>query len=145
MPRKKVGFLLLIVCVMIGAALLTAYCINQALTGRVIGLYVDTLQKAKDCFTEYQNNKEEKSYLNGVTSFDRAVQIVFTKCEHLNLYKERQTLMAVKQLLSTHPNAVDDNLSLLLPALDRIIEVPQLRVSYGELLDFYNTVNHATG
>lgn len=143
MFRKKVIILLLLICV-IAIAASVLFTINKRNTDWVIDAYVAALENAKVNFSDYHETGNKSSYTKGVTSLNDAVQIILTEGERLDIYQERQTLLASCNILSAHPNSIDDNIPMLLSALDRIIKEPQRRVSYGELLDFYNTCNHAT-
>ena len=144
MSRKKVIILLLLICVIaITASVL--FAINKRHTDWVVDAYIAALENAKTHFSDYRTTGSDSSYTKGVTSLNDAVQIILTEGERLDIYQERQTLMASCSILSLHPSSIDDNIPMLLSALDRIINDPQKRVSYGELLDFYNVCNHTAG
>ena len=144
MSRKKGVLLILLICMIIAIAVSVLFSLNQRHADRVIASFVAAMENAKFNFSDYHETGNKSSYTKGVTALNDAVQIILTEGERLDIYQERQTLLASYNLLSAHPNSVDDNISMLLSALDRIINDPQKRVSYGELLDFYNTCNHAT-
>ena len=144
MFRKKVIILLLLIC-FITITVSLIFTINKRHTDWVTGAYVAALENAKLNFSDYHKSGSDSSYAKGVTSLNDAVQIILTEGERLDIYQERQTLMASCSILSLHPSSIDDNIPMLLSALDRIINDPQKRVSYGELLDFYNVCNHTAG
>lgn len=144
MFRKKVVFLILLICMIMAIAVSALFSVNQRHTDRVMASFVAAMENAKAAFSSYQETGSETSYQKGVAALNDAIQIVLTEGERLDIYQERQTLMASYSILSLHPSSIDDNIPILLSALDRIINDPQKRVSYGELLDFYNTCNHAT-
>ena len=135
--------LLLICFITITVSLI--FTINKRHTDWVTGAYVAALENAKLNFSDYHKSGSDSSYAKGVTSLNDAVQIILTEGERLDIYQERQTLMASCSILSLHPSSIDDNIPMLLSALDRIINDPQKRVSYCELLDFYNVCNHTAG
>ena len=143
MSRKKVIILLLLICI-IAIAASVLFAINKRHTDWVVDAYIAALENAKTHFSDYRTTGSDSSYTKGVTSLNDAVQIILTEGERLDIYQERQTLLASYNILSAHPSSVDENIPMLLSALDRIINEPQKRVSYCELLDFYNTVNHTT-
>lgn len=143
MFRKKVIILLLLIC-FIAITVSLIFTINKRHTDWVTGAYVAALENAKASFSEYQETGSDSSYQKGVAALNDAIQIVLTEGERLDIYQERQTLLASYNILSSHPSSIDDNIPMLLSALDRIIKEPQKRVSYGELLDFYNTANHTS-
>lgn len=143
MSRKKVILLLLLICI-IAITVSVLFSINQRHSDRVIASFVAAMENAKAAFSDYQETGSGTSYKNGVAAINDAVQIVLTEGERLDIYQERQTLLASYNILSAHPSSVDENIPMLLSALDRIINEPKKRVSYCELLDFYNTVNHTT-
>lgn len=142
MSRKKVIVLLLLICIALAISIL--FSINKRHTDWVVNAYTAALENAKVHFSDYHTARSDSSYTKGVAAFNDAVQIILTEGERLDIYQERQTLLASYNILSAHPSSVDENIPMLLSALDRIINEPQKRVSYGELLDFYNTVNHTT-
>ena len=144
MSRKKVIILLLLICI-IAIAASVLFAINKRHTDWVVDAYIAALENAKLNFSAYHKSGSDSSYTKGVTSLNDAVQIILTEGERLDIYQERQTLMASCSILSLHPSSIDDNIPMLLSALDRIINDPQKRVSYGELLDFYNVCNHTAG
>ena len=144
MSRKKVIILLLLICI-IAIAASVLFAINKRHTDWVVDAYIAALENAKTHFSDYRTTGSDSSYTKGVTSLNDAVQIILTEGERLDIYQERQTLMASCSILSLHPSSIDDNIPMLLSALDRIINDPQKRVSYGELLDFYNVCNHTAG
>lgn len=141
MSRKKVIILLLLICIIAIAASIL-FAINKRHTDWVMDAYIAALENTKSHFSDYHTTGSDSSYTKGVTSLNNAVQIILTEGERLDIYQERQTLLASYNILSSHPRSVDENMPILLSAIDRIIKEPQKRVSYGELLDFYNTVNH---
>lgn len=143
MSRKKVIMLLMLICI-IAIAASTLFAINKRHADWVVDAYIAALENAKTHFSDYRTTGSDSSYTKGVTSLNDAVQIILTEGERLVIYQERQTLLASCNILSAHSRSVDDNIPMLLSALDRIINDPQKRVSYSELLDFYNTVNHTT-
>ena len=143
MFRKKVIILLLLIC-FITITVSLIFTINKRHTDWVTGAYVAALENAKASFSDYQETGSDSSYQKGVAALDDAIQIVLTEGERLDIYQERQTLLASYNILFPHPDSIDDNIPMLLSALDRIIKEPQKRVSYGELLDFYNTANHTS-
>lgn len=143
MFRKKVIMLLMLICI-IAIAASALFAINKRHTDWVVDAYIAALENAKAHFSDYHTTGSNSSYTKGVTALNNAVQIILTEGERLDIYLERQTLMASYSILSLHPSSIDDNIPMLLSALDQIINDPQKRVSYGELLDFYNTCNHAT-
>lgn len=61
--------------------------------------------------------------------------------EDTDIYKERQSLMAVYQLLLNHPQWLNNKLEQLIAALENITDDPLHRSSYARLLDFYNSCN----
>lgn len=142
MSRKKVIVLLLLICIVLAISIL--FSINKRHTDWVVNAYTAALENAKVHFSDYHTARSDSSYTKGVAAFNDAVQIILTEGERLDIYQERLTLLASYNILSAHPSSVDENIPMLLSALDRIINEPQKRVSYGELLDFYNTVNHTT-
>ena len=142
MSRKKVIVLLLLICIALAISIL--FSINKRHTDWVVNAYTAALENAKVHFSDYHTARSDSSYTKGVAAFNDAVQIILTEGERLDIYQERQTLLASYNILSAPPSSVDENIPMLLSALDRIINEPQKRVSYGELLDFYNTVNHTT-
>ena len=142
MSRKKVIVLLLLICIALAISIL--FAINRRHTDWVVDAYIAALENAKAHFSDYHTTGSNSSYTKGVAALNDAVQIILTEGERLDIYKERQTLLASCNILSAHPSSVDENIPMLLSALDRIINEPQKRVSYGELLDFYNTVNYTT-
>lgn len=142
MSRKKVIVLLLLFCIALAISIL--FSINKRHTDWVVNAYTAALENAKVHFSDYHTTGSDSSYTKGVAAFNDAVQIILTEGERLDIYQERQTLLASYNILSSHPSSIDDNIPMLLSALDRIIKDPQKRVSYGELLDFYNTVNHTS-
>lgn len=142
MSRKKVILLLLLICV-IAITASALFAINKRHTDWVVNAYTAALENAKVHFSDYHTARSDSSYTKGVAAFNDAVQIILTEGERLDIYQERQPLLASYNILSSHPSSIDDNIPMLLSALDRIINDPQKRVSYGELLDFYNTCNHA--
>ena len=144
MSRKKVIILLLLICI-IAIVASVLFAINKRHTDWVVDAYIAALENAKLNFSDYHKSGSDSSYAKGVTSLNDAVQIILTEGERLDIYQERQTLMASCSILSLHPSSIDDNIPMLLSALDRIINDPQKRVSYGELLDFYNVCNHTAG
>ena len=144
MSRKKVIVLLLLICIIAIAASML-FAINKRHTDWVVDAYIAALENAKTHFSDYRTTGSDSSYTKGVTSLNDAVQIILTEGERLDIYQERQTLMASCSILSLHPSSIDDNIPMLLSALNRIINDPQKRVSYGELLDFYNVCNHTAG
>ena len=144
MFRKKGVLVILLICIIITIAVSVLFSINQRNTDRVIASFVTAMENAKTAFSNYQEIRSDSSYQKGVAALDDAIQIVLTEGERLDIYQERQTLLASYNILSSHPSSIDDNIPMLLSALDRIIKDPQKRVSYGELLDFYNTVNHTS-
>lgn len=144
MSRKKVIILLLLICI-IAIAASVLFAINKRHTDWVVDAYIAALENAKLNFSDYHKSGSDSSYAKGVTSLNDAVQIILTEGERLDIYQERQTLMASCSILSLHPSSIDDNIPMLLSALDRIINDPQKRVSYCELLDFYNVCNHTAG
>lgn len=141
MSRKKVILLLLLFCI-VAITVSVLFSINQRHADRVITSFVAAMENAKASFSGYQETGSDTSYQKGVAALNDAIQIVLTEGERLEIYQERQTLLASYSILSSHPSSVDDNILTLLSALDRIINDPQKRVSYGELLDFYNVCNH---
>lgn len=143
MFRKKVIILLLLIC-FITITVSLIFTINKRHTDWVTGAYVAALENAKASFSDYQETGSDSSYQKGVAALNDAIQIVLTEGERLDIYQERQTLLASYNILFSHPDSIDDNIPMLLSALDRIIKEPQKRVSYGELLDFYNTANHTS-
>ena len=143
MSRKKVIILLLLICI-IAIAASALFAINKRHTDWVVDAYIAALENAKAHFSDYHTTGSNSSYTKGVTALNDAVQIILTEGERLDIYQERQTLLASYNILFPHPDSIDDNIPMLLSALDRIIKDPQKRVSYGELLDFYNTVNHTS-
>ena len=143
MSRKKVIMLLMLICI-IAIAASALFAINKRHTDWVVDAYIAALENAKAHFSDYHTTGSNSSYTKGVNALNNAVQIILTEGERLDIYLERQTLMASYSILSLHPSSIDDNIPMLLSALDWIINDPQKRVSYGELLDFYNTVNHTT-
>ena len=143
MFRKKVIILLLLIC-FITITVSLIFTINKRHTDWVTGAYVAALENAKASFSDYQETGSDSSYQKGVAALNDAIQIVLTEGERLYIYQERQTLLASYNILFSHPDSIDDNIPMLLSALDRIIKEPQKRVSYGELLDFYNTANHTS-
>ena len=143
MFQKKVIILLLLIC-FITITVSLIFTINKRHTDWVTGAYVAALENAKASFSDYQQTGSDSSYQKGVAALNDAIQIVLTEGERLDIYQERQTLLASYNILFSHPDSIDDNIPMLLSALDRIIKEPQKRVSYGELLDFYNTVNHTS-
>ena len=143
MFRKKVIILLLLIC-FITITVSLIFTINKRHTDWVTGAYVAALENAKASFSDYQETGSNSSYQKGVAALNDAIQIVLTEGERLDIYQERQTLLASYNILFSHPDSIDDNIPMLLSALDRIIKEPQKRVSYGELLDFYNTANHTS-
>ena len=143
MFRKKVIILLLLIC-FITITVSLIFTINKRHTDWVTGAYVAALENAKASFSDYQETGSNSSYQKGVAALNDAIQIVLTEGERLDIYQERQTLLASYNILSSHPSSIDDNIPMLFSALDRIIKEPEKRVSYGELLDFYNTVNHTS-
>lgn len=143
MSRKKVIMLLMLICI-IAIAASALFAINKRHTDWVVDAYIAALENAKAHFSDFHTTGSNSSYTKGVTALNNAVQIILTEGERLDIYLERQTLMASYSILSLHPSSIDDNIPMLLSALDWIINDPQKRVSYGELLDFYNTVNHTT-
>ena len=143
MSRKKVIVLLLLICI-IAIAISILFSINKRHTDWVVNAYTAALENAKAHFSDYHTTGSDSSYSKGVTALNDAIQIILTEGERLDIYQERQTLLASYNILSAHPSSVDENIPMLLSAVDRIINEPQKRVSYGELLDFYNTVNHTT-
>lgn len=136
--------MILLICMIIAIAVSVLFSINQRHSDRVIASFVAAMENAKVHFSDYHTARSDSSYTKGVAAFNDAVQIILTEGERLDIYQERQTLLASYNILSSHPSSIDDNIPMLLSALDRIINDPQKRVSYGELLDFYNTCNHAT-
>lgn len=144
MFRKKGVLSILLICMIIAIAVSVLFSINQRHTDRVIASFVAAMENAKAAFSNYQETGSDSSYQKGVVALNDAIQIVLTEGESFDIYQERQTLLASYNILSSHPRSVDDNIPILLSALDRIINDPQKRVSYGELLDFYNSVNHAS-
>lgn len=144
MFRKKVIILVLLIC-FIAITVSALFTINKRHTDWVIDAYVAALENAKLNFSDYHETGNKSSYTKGVTALNNAVQIILTDGERLDIYQERQALMASYSILSLHPSSIDDNIPMLLSALDRIINDPQKRVSYGELLDFYNVCNHTAG
>ena len=142
MSRKKVIVLLLLFCIALAISIL--FSINKRHTDWVVNAYTAALENAKVHFSDYHTTGSDSSYTKGVAAFNDAVQIILTEGERLDIYQERQTLLASYNILSSHLSSIDDNIPMLLSALDRIIKDPQKRVSYGELLDFYNTVNHTS-
>lgn len=142
MSRKKVIVLLLLICIALAISIL--FSINKRHTDWVVNAYTAALENAKVHFSDYHTTGSGSSYTKGVAAFNDAVQIILTEGERLDIYQERQTLLASYNILSAHPSSVDENIPMLLSALDRIINEPKKRVSYCELLDFYNTVNHTT-
>ena len=143
MSRKKVIILLLLICI-IAIASSALFVINKRHNDWVVDAYIAALENAKAHFSDYHTTGSDSSYSKGVTALNDAVQIILTEGERLDIYQERQTLLASCNILSAHPSSVDENIPMLLSAMDRILNEPQKRVSYGELLDFYNTVNHTT-
>ena len=143
MFQKKVIILLLLIC-FITITVSLIFTINKRHTDWVTGAYVAALENAKASFSDYQETGSDSSYQKGVAALNDAIQIVLTEGERLDIYQERQTLLASYNILFSHPDSIDDNIPMLLSALDRIIKEPQKRVSYGELLDFYNTANHTS-
>lgn len=144
MFRKKGVLLILLICMIIAIAVSVLFSINQRHADRVIASFVAAMENVKAAFSNYQETGSDSSYQKGVAALNDAIQIVLTEGESLDIYQERQTLLASYNILSSRPSSIDDNIPMLLSALDRIINDPQKRVSYGELLDFYNTCNHAT-
>lgn len=144
MFRKKGVLVILLICIIITIAVSVLFSINQRNTDRVIASFVTAMENAKTAFSNYQETRSDSSYQKGVAALNDAIQIVLTEGERLDIYQERQTLLASYNILFSHPDSIDDNIPMLLSALDRIIKDPQKRVSYGELLDFYNTVNHTS-
>ena len=144
MFRKKGVLVILLICIIITIAVSVLFSINQRNTDRVIASFVAAMENAKAAFSNYQETRSDFSYQKGVAALDDAIQIVLTEGERLDIYQERQTLLASYNILFSHPDSIDDNIPMLLSALDRIIKEPQKRVSYGELLDFYNTANHTS-
>ena len=144
MFRRKGVLVILLICIIITIAVSVLFSINQRNTDRVIASFVTAMENAKTAFSNYQETRSDSSYQKGVAALDDAIQIVLTEGERLDIYQERQTLLASYNILFPHPDSIDDNIPMLLSALDRIIKDPQKRVSYGELLDFYNTVNHTS-
>jgi len=144
MSRKKVIFLLLLIFIAVAITVSILFAVNRRHTDWVMDAYVAALENAKASFSDYQETGSDSSYTKGVTALNDAVQIILTEGERLEIYQERQTLMASCSILSAHPSSIDDNISMLLSAIDRIIKEPHRRVSYGELLGFYNTCNHST-
>lgn len=144
MFRKKGVLLTLLICMIIAFAVSVLFSINQRHSDRVIASFVAAMENAKAAFSDYQETGSGTSYKNGVAAINDAVQIVLTEGERLDIYQERQTLLASCNILSAHPRSVDENISMLLSAINQIIKEPQKRVSYGKLLDFYNTINHTT-
>ena len=144
MFRKKGVLVILLICIIITIAVSVLFSINQRNTDRVIASFVTAMENAKTAFSNYQETRSDSSYQKGVAALNDAIQIVLTEGERLDIYQERQTLLASYNILFSHPDSIDDNIPMLLSALDRIIKEPQKRVSYGELLDFYNTVNHTS-
>ena len=144
MFRKKGVLVILLICIIITIAVSVLFSINQRNTDRVITSFVAAMENAKAAFSNYQETRSDFSYQKGVAALDDAIQIVLTEGERLDIYQERQTLLASYNILFSHPDSIDDNIPMLLSALDRIIKEPQKRVSYGELLDFYNTANHTS-
>ena len=145
MFRKKGVLVILLICIIISIAVAVLFSINQRNTDRVIASFVAAMENAKAAFSNYQETRSDSSYQKGVAALDDAIQIVLTEGERLDIYQERQTLLASYNILFSHPDSIDDNIPMLLSALDRIINDPQKRVSYGELLDFYNVCNHTAG
>ena len=141
MSWKKVIVLLLLICIALAISIL--FSINKRHTDWVVNAYTAALENAKVHFSDYNTTGTDASYTKGIAAFNDAVQIILTEGERLDIYKERQTLMASCSILSLHPSSIDDNIPMLLSALDRIINDPQKRVSYGELLEFYNVCNHS--
>ena len=144
MFRKKGVLVILLICIIISIAVSVLFSINQRNTDRVIASFVTAMENAKTAFSNFQETKSDASYQKGVAALNDAIQIVLTEGERLDIYQERQTLLASYNILSSRPSSIDDNMPMLLSALDRIIKEPQKRVSYGELLDFYNTANHTS-
>ena len=144
MLRKKVIILLLLICI-IAIAASVLFAINKRYTDWVVDAYIAALENAKVSFSNYQETGSDFFYQKGVAAINNAVQIILTDGERLDIYQERQALMPSYSILSLHPSSIDDNIPMLLSALDRIINDPQKRVSYGELLDFYNVCNHTAG
>ena len=144
MFRKKGVLVILLIYIIITIAVSVLFSINQRNTDRVIASFVAAMENAKAAFSKYQETRSDSSYQKGVAALDDAIQIVLTEGERLDIYQERQTLLASYNILFSHPDSIDDNIPMLLSALDRIIKEPQKRVSYGELLDFYNTANHTS-
>ena len=145
MSRKKGVLLILLICMIFAIAVSVLFSINQRHADRVIASFVAAMENAKVSFSNYQETGSDFSYQKGVAAINDAVQIILTEGERLDIYQERQALMASYSILSLHPSSIDDNIPMLLSALDRIINDPQKRVSYGELLDFYNVCNHTAG
>ena len=123
MSRKKVIVLLLLFCIALAISIL--FSINKRHTDWVVNAYTAALENAKVHFSDYHTTGSDSSYTKGVAAFNDAVQIILTEGERLDIYQERQTLLASYNILSVHPSSVDENIPMLLSALDRIINEPK--------------------
>lgn len=101
--------------------------------------YTRLMQNAIQGFSVYKDTSDISDYWEAVASYGAAVNLLLTTGEGSEIYKERHTLTAIFQLLSSQQQWENDEIESLISALMAIANNPSRRSSYAMLLDFYNT------
>ena len=106
-----------VVCLVLFAVFISQLCKHKQ---AFIISYTDLIGNATQGFSVYQNTNIG---------------------EDTDIYKERQSLMAVYQVLLNHPQWLNNEMEQLIAALENIADDPLHRSSYDRLLVFYNSCN----
>ncbi len=127
-----------VVCLVLFAVFISQLCKHKQ---AFIISYTDLIGNATQGFSVYQNTNDESDYWRAVASYGAAVNSILTIGEDTDIYKERQSLMAVYQVLLNHPQWLNNEMEQLIAALENIADDPLHRSSYDRLLVFYNSCN----
>lgn len=130
------------ILVVMALLLSTIRYVNVVREMRMMSLYVEYLEEATRKFQSFSSSRDLNEYWDGVSDYNSAVRLVQTEGKKTDIYEESETLLAVQGILNHSPLWAQDNINELLDALSRIILNPTVRVSYVDLLNFYNKFNY---
>lgn len=140
--RINIGRVLVWILVVMALLLSTIRYVNVVREMRMMSLYVEYLEEATRKFQSFSSSRDLNEYWDGVSDYNSAVRLVQTEGKKTDIYEESETLLAVQGILNHSPLWAQDNINELLDALSRIILNPTVRVSYVDLLNFYNKFNY---
>ena len=130
------------ILVVMALLLSTIRYVNVVREMRMMSLYVEYLEEATRKFQSFSSSRDLNEYWDGVSDYNSAVRLVQIEGKKTDIYEESETLLAVQGILNHSPLWAQNNINELLDALSRIILNPTVRVSYVDLLNFYNKFNY---